>query len=95
LPVDDREDRFAPRSNMHGSRKAPAKLSQSERDWAFAKRALARGEPQEIVIAAIANHRRYDKHNPQYYAELTVRKAKEALEINHPRTDSLPTAPER
>jgi hypothetical protein len=54
-------------------------LSQSERDWAFAKRALARGESEELVIAAIAVHRRFDKHNPQYYAELTVRKAARSL----------------
>lgn len=70
-------------------------LSQSERDWAFARRALARGEPEDMVVAAIASHRRYDKHNPQYYAELTVRKAKEALESDHSRADSLPAAPER
>jgi hypothetical protein len=54
-------------------------LSQSERDWAYAKRALARGEPEELVRAAIANHRRYEKHNPHYYAELTVRNAAQAL----------------
>lgn len=49
--------------------------SQSERDWAFARRALARGESPDMVIAAIAAHRRHDKHDPRYYAELTVRKA--------------------
>src|SRR6266851_8278316 len=49
--------------------------SQSERDWAFARRALARGEPEESVVAAIASHRRSEKHDPQYYAEHTVRKA--------------------
>jgi hypothetical protein len=54
-------------------------LSHSERDWAYAKRALARGEREELVIAAIAVQRRYDKHNPQYYAELTVKKASESL----------------
>jgi hypothetical protein len=31
------------------------------------------------VIAAIAVQRRYDKHDPQYYAELTVKKASEFL----------------
>jgi hypothetical protein len=60
--------------------KAPStSLSQSERDWAYANRALARGEPQDVIIAALANRRRYDKHDPRYYAELTVRKAAEAL----------------
>lgn len=55
------------------------KTSQSERDWAYAKRALHRGEPEASVIAAIASHRRFEKHNPQYYAELTVRKAAERV----------------
>jgi hypothetical protein len=55
------------------------RISQSERDWAYAKRALARGDPEAFVITAIATWRRYDKHNPQYYAEHTVRKASESL----------------
>lgn len=54
-------------------------MSQSERDWAYAKRALARGEPESLVVAAIAQYRRSDKQDPQYYAELTVRKAAESL----------------
>lgn len=60
------------------SKRAPRRLSQSERDWAYAKRALARGDPEDFVIAAIASFRRYDKHSPQYYAEHTVRKAAQA-----------------
>jgi hypothetical protein len=58
-----------------------AHYSQSERDWAYAKRALARGEIPALVVAAIASYRRFDKHNPQYYAELTVRKAGESLKV--------------
>jgi hypothetical protein len=54
-------------------------LSQSERDWAFAKRALARGEPRYMVIAAIAAERQLSKHNPNYYAERTVSRAAESL----------------
>jgi hypothetical protein len=53
--------------------------SQSERDWAYAKRALARGESPGMVVAMIATYRRYDKPNPQYYAEMTVRKAAASL----------------
>jgi len=81
FPADER----LVRSNTHGtpdsSRQRPTSgtTSQSERDWSFAKRALARGEPEDAVIAAIASYRRYDKHNPHYYAELTVRKAAESL----------------
>src|SRR6266852_311311 len=59
-------------------------ISQSERDWAFARRALARGESEESVIAAIASYRRYEKHDPQYYAELTVRKAAQSLQVQAP-----------
>jgi hypothetical protein len=55
-------------------RKAHAGLSQSERDWAYAERALARGEDPEAVIQAIATFRS-DKPDPQYYARLTVTKA--------------------
>jgi hypothetical protein len=52
-----------------------ATLSQSEHDWAFAKRALARGDDPEDVIRRIAQHRAGDKSDPQYYARLTVQKA--------------------
>lgn len=57
----------AARSGGHGQ-------SQSERDWAYAKRALARGDDPSVVINAIAAYRP-DKPNPTYYAEHTVRKA--------------------
>ena len=65
----------------HGTprRKGRGEISQSERDWAFAKRALARGDSEALVIAAIAAYRRYDKYNPSYYAELTVKKAAREL----------------
>jgi hypothetical protein len=66
------------RSVLRRSR-SPRNLSQSERDWAYAKRAVARGESPALVIAAIAQYRRYDKHDPRYYAELTVKKAVAAL----------------
>ena len=66
-------------SNLTNHR-PPGHLSQSERDWAYAKRALARGEATNEVIAAISVFRS-DKANPQYYAELTVKKALQAL--NH------------
>jgi hypothetical protein len=49
--------------------------SQSERDWAYAKRALARGDNPEVVIQRIADYRAEDKDNPAYYARLTVQKA--------------------
>ena len=67
--------------NSRVSGRTPSsKISQSERDWAYAKRALARGESPVLVAAAIANYRRFDKHDPHYYAELTVKKASESVE---------------
>lgn len=57
------------------SRSLPAgHLSQSERDWSYARRALARGDDPQAVMSAIASFRT-DKPDPHYYAELTVRKA--------------------
>jgi len=65
--------------NEGGRRNSPGDLSQSERDWAFAKRALARGDDTEEVIRRIADYRSEDKHDPEYYARLTVSKAQEEL----------------
>jgi hypothetical protein len=50
-------------------------LSQSEYDWAFAKRSLAKGVPAEDVARQIAAFRASDKHNPDDYAHRTVTKA--------------------
>jgi len=55
-------------------------LSQSEHDWAYAKRALARGDAPELVIQRIADYRSEDKADPKYYADLTVAKARAQLE---------------
>jgi hypothetical protein len=57
-------------------------ISQSERDWAYAKRALARGEDPEAVINKIARYRASDKAKPDYYARLTVTKALADLRSN-------------
>jgi len=56
--------------------------SQSEHDWAYAKRALARGDDPEVVIRRIADYRVEDKDDPIYYARHTVAKAKEQLDKN-------------
>jgi hypothetical protein len=53
--------------------------SQSEADWAYAKRALARGDAPEHVMRSIADYRADDKADPAYYARLTVIKAQRAL----------------
>jgi len=55
-------------------------LSQSEHDWAYAKRALARGDVPELVVQRIADYRSEDKADPKYYANHTVAKAQAQLE---------------
>lgn len=49
--------------------------SQSEADWAYARRALARGDDPQEIIRRIADYRAEDKYDPLYYARLTVVKA--------------------
>jgi hypothetical protein len=72
--------------------------SQSERDWAYAKRALARGDDPEVVIQRIADYRADDKHDPAYYARLTVHKALEKsnsreVRNENPRPDRTELSP--
>lgn len=54
-------------------------ISQSERDWAYAKQRLAMGADPEQVVQAITDYRP-DKWNPGDYARRTVEKAKATLE---------------
>ena len=56
----------------------PSRKSQSEHDWAYAKRALARGDDPETVIQRIADYRGNEKHSG--YARRTVEKAQKELE---------------
>jgi hypothetical protein len=74
LHVDSQD---SPRHNYNERTKPSlrASLSQSEHDWAFAKRALARGDDPEDVIRRIADFRASEKDDPQYYARHTVEKA--------------------
>ena len=59
-----------PRMRFSGN----GKLSQSERDWAYALRALRRGESPAIIQARIEQFRP-DKSSPRYYAHRTVTRA--------------------
>jgi hypothetical protein len=79
IAAGERIDRTGDTHLSAGRARPRGALSQSERDWAYAKRALARGESPALVATAIASYRRYDKSNPQYYGELTVRKATASL----------------
>jgi hypothetical protein len=57
----------------------PRRMSQSEHDWAFAKRALASGADPERVVRRIAEFRDGDKHDVHDYARRTVAKAQAEL----------------
>ncbi|MCL4853328.1 MAG: RepB family DNA primase [Bryobacteraceae bacterium] len=79
FPKLESEDRAARSARIE--RDPATGLSQSERDWAYARRALTRGESPEAVTAAIAQYRRDEKVNVIDYAERTVGKAAASLEI--------------
>jgi hypothetical protein len=70
-------------------------LSQSEHDWAYAKRALVRGDDPELVIQRIADYRSEDKADPNYYARHTVAKAQVQLisDRQNPDTSGVSKSP--
>lgn len=76
-PIDN-DFRSSQRTQTSGSSGARL-LSQSEHDWAYAKRALARGDEPEEIVRRIAQFRSGEKSNPLYYAQLTVSKAQAQL----------------
>jgi hypothetical protein len=51
-----------------------AEITQSERDWAYVKQQLSRGEAPERLVEALI-HFRQDKSSPDYYARQTVSRA--------------------
>jgi hypothetical protein len=75
IETDFRPHRQAPTLASTG----PRQMSQSEHDWAYAKRALARGDDPEEVIRRIADFRAGEKHDPSDYARRTVTKAQADL----------------
>ena len=89
----------APRRLSDGhtsSRRMPSgHRSQSEADWAYAKRALARGDNTDQVIQRIADYRADDKADPLYYARLTVIKAQLALMSPQQTSTARTESPER
>jgi hypothetical protein len=81
VPIESQEaPRHLNQEARSGSRVSGAVLSQSEHDWAYAKRALARGDDPEEIIQRIADFRTEDKPSPEYYARHTVRKAQADLQ---------------
>jgi hypothetical protein len=80
LPIDSHD---APRQHneeiARRDRASGTALSQSEHDWAYAKRALSRGDDPDLVAQRIADYRSDDKPDPNYYARHTVIKAQAEL----------------
>lgn len=70
---------------------APRQLSQSEHDWAYARRALARGDDPEEIIRRIADYRGLEKHAG--YARHTVTKAVAELRGSSSQSDELQPDP--
>jgi hypothetical protein len=80
---DDSPDAPGHLEGDHGParRMSPGHRSRSEADWAYAKRALARGDNPEDVIRRIADFRADDKYSLESYARRTVIKARAELHL--------------
>jgi len=93
----DSQDSPSRNYRTHAKRESSprAYLSQSEHDWAFAKRALARGAEPEEVMQQIAQYRTADKSNPEDYARRTVTKAQVQVtnERQNPATFAVSESP--
>jgi hypothetical protein len=80
-PVDS--DYRHPRASSRGASLSDTRpLSQSERDWAYAKDSLRSGTDPEELVLRLARSRAADKSDPEYYARLTVTKALADLRIH-------------
>lgn len=77
-PVDVRGQRSPADFSIRTAHTA-GRISQSELDFAYAMRALLRGETAEAVTKAIAQYREGEKANEWEYAARTVRKVVEHL----------------
>ena len=90
---DDSPDsaRFAGNSSRSTRSLPRGHRSQSEADWAYAKRALSRGDALEEVMRRMADYRAYDKHDPEYYARRTVLKAQAEMQGTGTRPDEMRT----
>jgi hypothetical protein len=79
LRTDENVPRHEPHARYEKDQSEPrGEITQSERDWAFAKRALARGDDPEEVIRRITDYRGDEKH--ANYARYTVEKAQATLQ---------------
>jgi hypothetical protein len=96
LQVRESDSPYPPmrRPTARASSSEPRYMSQSEHDWAFAKRAIASGVDPEQVVRRIAEFREGDKHDVHDYARRTVRKAQAELRQSTSPQDSENRTPE-
>jgi DNA primase RepB-like protein len=95
IDVADSPYQAARRDQKRATRATTHPLSQSEHDWAFAKRALARGTDPEEVIRSIAQFRVGEKQDAVDYARRTVSKAQAELERARSHTSKAQSSVER
>jgi hypothetical protein len=75
IPADDRQSESRPLDETKKKHeRQSAEITQSERDWAYVKQQLSRGEAPERLVEALT-HFRQDKSSPDYYARQTVSRA--------------------
>ena len=74
VPADDRQSETRTIDETKSHRGKTNEITQSERDWAYVKQQLSRGETPESLVEALT-HFRQDKSSPDYYARQTVSRA--------------------
>ena len=81
VPTDDRQSeiRTIDQTKDHGRK--TIEITQSERDWAYVKQQLSRGETPERLVKALT-HFRQDKSSPDYYARQTVSRAYASIALS-------------
>jgi hypothetical protein len=92
LPSDPTPSDFRPRRQAALRSSEPRPLTQSEHDWAYAKRALSRGNDPAEIVRRIADFRADDKPDPLYYARLTVSKPQAESRATGEKTPSTQAA---
>ena len=81
IPADDRSSETRAIDETKHHRRKTTEITQSERDWAYVKHQLSRGETPERLVEALT-HFRQDKSSPDYYARQTVSRAYASIALS-------------
>lgn len=81
VPGDDRQSETRTIDETKKHRGKTNEITQSERDWAYVKHQLSRGEAPERLVEALT-HFRQDKSSPDYYARQTVSRAYASIALS-------------